>query len=100
MRLLKAMVGGLLLVGLVEVFHRVSPYLRLPVILDFLIAPGFIPMLLFYPDGAPPAEVASFNRLWLIIGYVFNFVLYTSIVYVILWWRGRRGAGKQLRATS
>jgi hypothetical protein len=94
------MAGGLLLVGLVEIFHRVSPYLRLPVILDFLIAPGFIPMLLFYPDGAPPTQLAAFNRQWLIIGYVFNFVLYTAIVYLIFWWRDRRRARKQFSGTS
>ena len=94
------MAGGLVLLRAVEIFLRISPHTPLPGLLDFVVAPGFFGLMLFGPDGMPPAETAAAIREWLIYGYVFNFLLYSVIVYLVLWWHDRRGARKQLLATN
>ena len=90
MKVVRALIGGFIFSILVEIFLRVSPHTSLPAILDWIVAPGFLPLMLFYPCGNPPEVIEAFRREWLLIGYIINFLLYSILIYGILWIRENR----------
>jgi hypothetical protein len=90
-RILKSAGLGLLALSAVELFLRISPHTALPPILDYLLAPGLIPLVLFLPCGPrPPGELEAYLFQWLWISRAVDFTLYSLIAWGIVWMRSRQ----------
>lgn len=77
--------------GIVLLILCLTPHTSLPPILDYVIAPGLIPAVIWVSSncGLPPWEAEAARRDAVIVGGILNFVAYAITIYGILCWRGR-----------
>ena len=95
-----ALLFGLITQALVWLFWQLTPHTSLPPILDWVIAPGFIPIAYLFPvEGClPPGAVDPIHRMAITLGFILNIMFYAAAVYAVLSWRaGRKSSSPERR---
>ena len=73
--------------GIIVPLLFISQKMSLPPILDFIVAPGFLLVVLSVPCGVPPEVHRQYLIEGIIIGFMFNVAVYSLLAYALLRWR-------------
>jgi hypothetical protein len=86
-RLVHSVLLGLSVQGVVLPLLFIRPWIHVPSISDYVIAPGLITVALFDPCSVSCEEYQAYVIKALVVGLMLNVMVYSFIAYRLLKWR-------------